>query len=124
MPALPDRTGRDLPESADVVVIGGGYAGINAARELARRGTAVTLVEAHTLGWGASTRNGGIVHPGYKWGPTDLLRRYGKETGARLYRDTLDSFALVRRLIDDEAIDCDCREHGTLELAYALSHVE
>ena len=38
MPALPDRSGRDLPDAADVVVIGGGYAGINAARELARAG--------------------------------------------------------------------------------------
>ena len=36
MPALPDRSGRPLPDTADVVVIGGGYAGINAARELAR----------------------------------------------------------------------------------------
>ena len=124
MTPLPDRSGRELPDAADVVVIGGGYAGINAARELARRGTAVTLLEANTLGWGASTRNGGIVHPGYKWGPTDLLRRYGKETGAALYRDTLDSFALVRRLIAEEGIDCDWREKGTLELAYALSHVE
>ena len=120
----PDRSGRDLPDTADVVVIGGGYAGITAARELARRGTKVTVLEARTLGWGGSTRNGGIVHPGYKWGPTDLLRRYGKETGAALYRDTLDSFDLVRRLIADEAIDCDWREHGTLELAYAASHVD
>ncbi len=124
MPAQPDRSGRDLPDTADVVVIGGGYAGITAARELARRGTKVTLLEAHTLGWGGSTRNGGIVHPGYKWGPTDLLRRYGHETGAALYRDTLDSFDLVRRLIAEESIDCDWREHGTLELAYAASHVD
>ena len=64
-PPQPDRSGRDLPETADVVVIGGGYAGITAARELARRGTKVTVLEAHTLGWGGSTRNGGIVHPGY-----------------------------------------------------------
>ena len=105
-------------------MIGGGYAGITAARELARRGTKVTVLEAHTLGWGGSTRNGGIVHPGYKWGPTDLLRRYGHETGAALYRDTLDSFDLVRRLIAEESIDCDWREHGTLELAYAASHVD
>ena len=64
MPRLPDRSGRDLPDESDVVVIGGGYAGITAARELARRGTRVTLLEARTLGWGASSRNGGIVHPG------------------------------------------------------------
>ena len=38
----------------------------------------MTLLEANTLGWGASTRNGGIVHAGYKWGPTALLKRYGE----------------------------------------------
>ncbi|HEY8818780.1 MAG TPA: FAD-binding oxidoreductase [Candidatus Limnocylindrales bacterium] len=123
MPALPDRSGRDLPDSADVVVIGGGYAGINAARELARRGVAVTVLEAKTLGWGASTRNGGIVHPGYKWGPTELVKRYGTDTGRALYRETLDGYETVKRLIAEESIDCDFREVGYVELAYAPSHV-
>src|SRR6185503_21019246 len=45
MPDLPDRRGRPLPDSADVVVVGGGYTGITASRELARRGATVTLVE-------------------------------------------------------------------------------
>ena len=124
MPELPDRSGRPLPDSADVVVIGGGYAGINAARELARRGVRVTLLEAMTLGFGASTRNGGIVHAGYKWGPRELMQRYGEETGRALYQETLDGYQTVKRLITDEAIDCDFREVGHLELAYAPSHVE
>lgn len=124
MPALPDRAGRDLPDTADVVVIGGGYVGINAARELARRGVAVTLLEAQTLGWGASTRNGGIVHSGYKWGPRELTERYGDETGRALYRDTLDGYETVKRLIAEEAIDCDFREVGHVELAYAPSHID
>jgi glycine/D-amino acid oxidase-like deaminating enzyme len=123
MPGLPDRSGRALPDSADVVVVGGGYAGINAARELARRGVAVSLLEAETLGFGASTRNGGIVHPGYKWGPRELVERYGEETGRALYHETLDGYETVKRLIAEEAIDCDFREHGHLELAYAPSHV-
>ena len=97
MPALPDRAGRPLPDTTDVVVIGGGYTGINAARELARRGVGVTLLEAKTLGWGASTRNGGIVHAGYKWSPRELIERYGEATGrGALPRD-------ARRLRDRQA---------------------
>ncbi len=123
MAPLPDRSGRQLPGRADVVVVGGGYGGITAARELAIRGRAVTLLEANTLGWGASTRNGGIVHAGYKWSARELIERYGVETGTALYRETLDSYALVKRLIAEESIDCDFREVGHLELAYARSHV-
>jgi glycine/D-amino acid oxidase-like deaminating enzyme len=122
MPPMPDRRERPLPAETEVVVIGGGYAGIDAARELARRGVAVTLLEAHALGWGASTRNGGIVHAGYKWSAGQLIRRYGVETGGMLYRETLDSYRLVKRLIADHAIDCEFREVGHLELAYAPAH--
>jgi glycine/D-amino acid oxidase-like deaminating enzyme len=122
MPALPDRSGRDLPTETEVVVVGGGYAGVTAARELARRGIAVALLEARTLGWGASTRNGGIVHAGYKWSAGQLIKRYGEATGKALYQETLDSYELVKRLIGEESIDCDFREVGHLELAYAPSH--
>jgi monoamine oxidase len=43
----------------DVVVIGGGYTGLSAALHLAEAGQRVTDLEAETVGWGASGRNGG-----------------------------------------------------------------
>jgi glycine/D-amino acid oxidase-like deaminating enzyme len=124
MPELPDRRDRALPDAADVVVIGGGLTGINAAREVARHGASVTLLEAETLGFGASTRNGGIVHPGYHWSPRALIKRHGEETGRALYRESVEAYELVKRLIAEEEIDCEFRERGHLELAYAPSHVD
>ena len=124
MPAIEARRDRALPETTDVVVIGGGYTGINAARVLARAGAAVTLLEAENLGFGGSTRNGGIVHPGYKWGPQELIDRYGDETGRALFRETMDAYDLVKRLIAEEAIDCEFRECGYLDLAWAPSHAD
>jgi glycine/D-amino acid oxidase-like deaminating enzyme len=123
MPELPDRAGRRLPDRADVVVVGGGYTGIAAARRLAQQGARVTLVEANRLGWGASTRNGGIIHPGYKWGPRALVARHGEDLGRALFAETLDAYRLVTGLIRDEAIDCDFRECGYVELAWAPSHI-
>jgi glycine/D-amino acid oxidase-like deaminating enzyme len=123
MPALPDRTARPLPETADVVVVGGGYTGVACARKLALDGAAVTLLESHQLGWGASTRNGGIIHPGFKWGPGELLRRYGDTIGSALFQETMAGYAFVRDLIRSEAIECEFRETGFLELAYGHSHV-
>ncbi len=38
------------------------------------------------LGWGASTRNGGIAHPGYKWGPDSMIKRYGRDLASRAVR--------------------------------------
>jgi glycine/D-amino acid oxidase-like deaminating enzyme len=124
MPALPSRRDRPLPDGADVVVIGGGYLGINAARTLARAGARVTLLEAEELGFGGSTRNGGIVHPGYKWGPTTLIQRHGPETGRALWDETMAGYERIKRVIAEEAIDCEFREHGYLDLAWAPSHAE
>ena len=43
---------------------------------------------------GASTRNGGIVHSGYKWSARELIAKYGADTGRALYQETLDSYQL------------------------------
>jgi glycine/D-amino acid oxidase-like deaminating enzyme len=58
-----------VPAEADVVVVGAGYAGLSAARELGVAGRSVLVVDAHPVGWGASTRNGGMVIPELKAGP-------------------------------------------------------
>src|SRR5260370_23099328 len=81
--APPAQSARDLPDSIDVVVVGGGFCGLSAARSLAKRGVKVAVLEAETLGWGASSRNGGIVLTGMKLPVPTLIKRYGRGTQPR-----------------------------------------
>jgi glycine/D-amino acid oxidase-like deaminating enzyme len=123
-PQLPDRTGRDLPDTADAVVIGGGYTGTAAARQLASQGAKTVLLEANTLGWGASSRNGGICHPGFKWGPETLVKRHGRELAHAIYAETVQATDLLATTVRDEGIDAELRFNGYLELAWARKHAQ
>src|SRR5262245_5397168 len=58
----------DLPRSVRVAIVGGGYAGLSAALELAKQGIDTVVLEANELGFGASTRNGGAVSGGVNIG--------------------------------------------------------
>jgi len=122
MPSLPNRSGRQLPDTADAVVVGGGYTGIAAARKLALQGARTVVLEANTLGWGASTRNGGIIHPGYRWGIRTLKKRYGEQLGRELFQDTMRAWDFLTGLVKDQKIECELRVTGQLELAWAPSH--
>jgi glycine/D-amino acid oxidase-like deaminating enzyme len=124
MPALPDRTGKPLPDAADAVVIGGGYTGLAAARNLASQGASAVVLEARTLGWGASTRNGGIAHPGYKWGPASLVKRYGQELATRLYADSVEATQLIGRTLREAGIEAELRLNGYMELAWSRRDAE
>jgi glycine/D-amino acid oxidase-like deaminating enzyme len=71
--------------AADVAVIGGGFTGLSTALHLARGGAKVVLLEAETLGWGASGRNAGFVVPNFsKADPASVIKKLGQERGHRL----------------------------------------
>src|SRR5436190_13674814 len=58
----------EVPKEARVAIVGGGYAGLAAALELAKHGVAAVVLERGPLGIGASTRNGGSVSGGVNIG--------------------------------------------------------
>ncbi len=115
---------RPLPESVDVAVIGGGFTGLSGGRALAKRGAHVAVLEAETFGWGASSRNGGMVLTGLKLGVSELLKRYGREAAQNMYRASLDSIGCVEQIVKEEGIACDFSRSGHLEVACKPAHFE
>src|SRR6267154_665155 len=69
----------------DVCVIGGGLAGLTAAREVARRGWSVAVVEARRVAWNASGRNSGLVSPGYSARIEKIVERIGLPAAKALW---------------------------------------
>src|ERR1700738_3301404 len=90
---------RELVDSTDVAVVGAGFTGLSAARPLAKRGVQVAVLEAETLGWGASSRNGGMVLTGMKLPVPTLITRYGRETVLRMYAASLASIDCVEHTV-------------------------
>ena len=102
---------------ADVCVIGGGYAGVSAALELADRGMSVVLLEAQRIGWGASGRNGGQVIVGFGAdGECAIEKQLPPEEARRAWDVSVEAVQLLRKRIARYAIECNWQD-GFLSLA-------
>lgn len=100
---------------AEVCVVGGGFAGLNAALGLVERGVRDVLVlEAQEVGHGASGRNGGFVFGGFSRGEDALLRELGAERARGLYAGTLQAVETIRTRISRHDIACDYLGAGVI----------
>src|SRR5919202_1636466 len=71
---------------ADVAIVGGGYSGLSAAHALQQRGIRPLVLEANSVGWGASGRNGGVVSAKFRISFPAIARSYGIEAAKRMHR--------------------------------------
>jgi gamma-glutamylputrescine oxidase len=83
----------------DVCVIGGGLAGITVARELARRGWSVAVLEAKRIAWNASGRNSGFVLPGFAEDIGVVVDRVGIAHARQLWALSVQGVEYVRSAV-------------------------
>lgn len=115
--ALPDRTG--------VVIVGAGYTGLSAALTLARAGQDVTVVDAGSIGFGCSARNGGHIGPSFhKLGAAGLAAEYGQEFANAVMRESLEALNWLKQFIQNENIDCDLQLVGRFKGASRPQHYD
>ncbi len=92
---------------ADVCVVGGGFAGLSAAIELADRGYSVVVLEAKHVGWGASGRNGGQIIAGLACEQDVIENALGLDAAKKVWGMTLEALDLVRQRVKRFNIQCD-----------------
>jgi gamma-glutamylputrescine oxidase len=107
--------------SVDICIVGGGYTGLLSALELAERGFTVAVLEAETVGWGASGRNGGQIATGYQPGMIETARLVGLDDAAKLWRISVEATEILKSRIARHEIQCDLKE-GEIYAATKKSH--
>ncbi len=100
-----------------VVIIGAGFTGLSTALHLSEQGIDVTVLEAKSVGFGGSGRNGGQVNPGWKLMPDEILSKYGKAQGKRVLQMVGSTCDYVFDLIEKYQIKCEPRRAPYLRAA-------
>ncbi|QPC42543.1 FAD-binding oxidoreductase [Kaustia mangrovi] len=93
----------------DVCVVGAGFTGLSAALELAERGYRVVVVEAETVGWGASGRNGGQICTGFSSGMEPIEAQLGPDDARKCFEIAEEGKAIIAERIARHAIACDLK---------------
>ncbi|MGW8226268.1 MAG: NAD(P)/FAD-dependent oxidoreductase, partial [Anaerolineales bacterium] len=114
----------ELPREVDVVVVGSGVTGLNAAIELSKAGVEVAVLEQEEIGWGASTRNAGMMSAGSTASTAYQLRKYGVEKTRQLFKWSADAVNYVEKVINEEQISCDFKRCGAVFLACNTNQFE
>jgi glycine/D-amino acid oxidase-like deaminating enzyme len=99
--------------SAEIVIVGGGVAGLSTALHLAEAGRDVAVIEAMTVGSGAAGTSAGVVAPHLpRATPSSVRHKLGAGDGDRLLRLVADSGSYMFDLVRAHGIACDAAQDG------------
>lgn len=123
----PDFTGAQdgaVEGQADVVVVGGGFTGLAAARALALKGASVVVLDAGRVIGEASGRNGGQCNTGVAQDYASLSATLGADQAREYYKAYESAVQSVVTVVEQESIACDIKRNGKLKLAAKPGHYE
>jgi glycine/D-amino acid oxidase-like deaminating enzyme len=120
----PEAGETTLPAKADVVIVGSGYTGLNAAIQTARGGRDTVVIDAESAGWGCSSRNGGQVSTSIKPSYAELEKRHGAELAVGILKEGHNALRELGEFIAGEGIDCDYRINGRFYAAHTPAKFE
>ena len=119
-PSLPDKP----VKTVDVVIVGSGYTGLNAALETIRGGRSTLVLDAENPGCGCSTRNGGQISTSIKPSLSDLTAKYGLKKACAIRKEGENALQWIETLIKREKIKCDFNRSGRYHAAHTPKHYE
>ncbi|MBR0874593.1 FAD-binding oxidoreductase [Bradyrhizobium tropiciagri] len=110
-----DRLAFDL--DVDICVVGAGLAGLTVAREAARLGASVAVLEGRKVGWNASGHHLGTVLPGFGLPVADLIERVGRENARELWALSKEGVDYIRATATEDLIPGISPSDGALEVS-------
>ncbi|UTA46840.1 FAD-binding oxidoreductase [Simiduia sp. 21SJ11W-1] len=119
----PAAANQPLAASYDLVIIGAGFTGINAALTAAEAGMQVLVLDAHRPGWGASGRNGGFCClGGDRLGISAIANTFGETEAKHYAQGQLAAIERVEALLANHHIEADRCGQGEWVLAHTTKH--
>jgi len=108
----------ELPKNSDVLIIGFGYTGLNAAIQIAKEGRSVCVIDKNDFGEGCSSKNGGQISNLLKPSLEALTKKYGFEKAKQIRSEGTNALNWLLEFIKSENFKCDLVRDGRFHGAH------